>query len=193
MRWLKHTISLVLIAAAAVIALATVFSDHSGDYGTVSLPQGGTVHLPKGTVTVYYRVQGGPSDDAQNTGFSFQVVPAQGGEPLPLGSTSETSDNGLVRSESIGDIGAAAKVKVPSTGSYVVSGSSTAAPGSAFLDFGTNAATAVLHRWKLLAGLLFGALVLSLIPVPRSGRRRHDEPAGEPVGWSSNPRAPYAG
>jgi hypothetical protein len=192
MRWLKHIISLALLAAAVVIALGTVFSGHSADYGKVSLPQGGTVHLPKGEVTVYYRVQGGPSDGDQNTGFAFQVTPAQGGEPLPLGSTSSTSDYGLVRSESIGEIGAVAKLKVPSADSYVVSGSSTAAPGSAFLEFGTNAATAVLHRWKLLAGLLLGAFLLALIPVPRSGRRRK-EPAGEPIGWSSDPRTPYAG
>src|SRR5436190_19438752 len=103
MRWLKHTISLGLVAAAVVVALATLFSDHSDDYGKVSLPQGGTVHLPKGTVTAYYSVQGGPSDGSQNTSLSFQVTPAQGGEPLQLRSPSETSDYGLVSSESIGD------------------------------------------------------------------------------------------
>jgi hypothetical protein len=192
MRWLKHTLSLLLFVAAIVVALGTLFSDHSGDYGKVSLPQGGTVQLPKGAVTVYYQVQGGPSDGAENTRFAFQVSPAQGGEPLPLGSPSHTSDYGLVRSESIGDLGAVAKIKVPSAGSYVVSGSSSAAPGSAFLEFGTNAATAVLHRWKLLAGLLLGALLLTLIPVPR-WRRRRDQPVEEPTGWSADSRAPYAG
>jgi hypothetical protein len=192
MRWLKHIISLGLLAAAVVIALGTVFSDHSSDYGKVSLPKGGTVQLPKGKVTVYYHVQGGPSDGGDNTGVAFQVTPAGGGEPLSLGSPSETSDYGLYRSQSIGDMDAVAKLEVPSAGSYVVSGNSTATAGSAFLEFGTNAATAVLHRWKLLAGLLGGALLLTLIPVPRSHRRR-DEPSGEPVAWSSNPRAPYAG
>jgi hypothetical protein len=192
MRWLKHVISLLLAAAAVVIALATVFSDHSGDYGKVFLPHGGTVHLPKGTVTVYFRLRGSASDAAEKTGFSFQVTPAKGGEPLPLGSPSQTSDYGLVRSQTIGDLGAVAKIKVPSEGSYVVSGSSSAAAGSSYLEFGTNAATAALHRWKLLAGLVLGAVLLALIPLPRGSRRR-EEPAGEPVGWSSDPRAPYAG
>jgi hypothetical protein len=191
MRWLKHTISLLLVVAAVVVALATVFSDHSADYGKVALPQGGTVQLPRGNVTVYDKVHGGSTDGTTNGTFSFQVIPADGGAPLSLGPVSQTFDYGLVRSESIGQIDAVAKLKVPSSGDYVVRGSTSGAPASVSLEFGTNAGTAVLHRWKLLAGLLFGALLLALIPVPRSGRRWGSE--DQPTGWSSDPRAPYAG
>ena len=58
MRWLKHMLTVGLLLAAAVVALATVFSDHSDDYGKVALPSGGVVHLPKGTVTVFYSRDG---------------------------------------------------------------------------------------------------------------------------------------
>jgi hypothetical protein len=193
MRWLKHTISVVLLLVAVGIVLATVFSDHSDDYGQVSLPQGGTVHLPEGKVTVYYRVLGDSSELGPNTGgVAFQVTPAQGGEPIAMTlANGQTSGVAVTRSETIGELGAVAKLDVPAAGDYVVGGSSDLAPGTSFLEFGTNAGTAVLQRWKLLAGLLLGAMLLALIPVPRSGRRWEDE-SGEPQ-WSSDPRAPYAG
>jgi hypothetical protein len=193
MRWLKHTISLVLLLVAAGLVLATAFSDHSDDYGQVSLPQGGTVHLPEGKTTVYYRVLGDSSEINQNTGgLTFAVTPANGGQPIAMAlANGQTSGVAVTRSETIGELGAIAKLDVPSAGDYVVSGSTDLAPGASYLEFGTNAGTAVLHRWKLLAGLLLGALLLALIPVPRSGRHWNAE--DEPTGWSSDPRAPYAG
>jgi hypothetical protein len=194
MRWLKHTISVVLLLVAVGVVLATAFSDHSNDYGQVLLPQGGTVHLPKGKVTVFYRARGDSTELGENSGgLAFQVTSAQGGEPIALAlANGQTSGVAVTRSETIGELGAVAKLDVPAAGNYVVSGSTNLAPGTTLLEFGTNAGSAVLQRWKLLAGLLLGALLLAIIPVPRSGRRWED-PAGEPVGWSSDPRAPYAG
>jgi hypothetical protein len=147
MRWLKHTVSVVLILAAVGVVLATAFSDHSQDYGQVVLPQGGTVHLPEGKVAVYYRVLGDSSEISPNTGgLAFSVVPASGGPPIAM-----ALPNGQ-----------------------------------------TNTGCDVLDRWRLVAGLVIRALLISVIPVPRSGRRWED-PNGGPTGWSSEPRAPYAG
>jgi hypothetical protein len=194
MRWLKHTISLLLLLAAVGVVLATAFSDHSDDYGKVTFPQGGTVHLPEGKVTVFYRALDGSSELDHNTGgLAFQVTPARGGAPVAVAlANGETSGVAVTRSETIGELGAIAKLDIPTAGDYVVSGTTDYAPGASFLEFGTNAGTAVLQRRKLLVGLVLGAILVALIPVPRSGRRWED-PADEATGWSSDPRAPYAG
>jgi hypothetical protein len=194
MRWLKHAVSVLLLVAAAAVALATALSNHSGDYGRVPLPQGGPVHLPEGKVTVFYSQLADGSVPAQQAGqFGFQVVPAGGGSPVPVSSgTGATSADAVQRSETIGEHGAVAKLDVPSSGDYVVSASSNLAPGSSSLEFGTNAGSALLHRWHLLAGLVLGAILIALIPTPRP-KRRWDDEGGAPSGWSSDPRAPYAG
>jgi hypothetical protein len=193
MRWLKHTLSILLLLAAVGVVLATAFSDHSDDYGRVSLPQGGTVHLPEGEVTIFYRVDGGAAAIENNTGgLAFQVAEARGGEPVAVAlEGSEASDLSVTRSETIGELGSIAKLDVPAAGDYLVSGSSDLPPGTAHLDFGTNAGHALVERWKLIAGLVLAAVLITLIPVPRSGRHWPDA-AGE-TGWSSDPRAPYAG
>jgi hypothetical protein len=192
MAWLKRTISILLLAAAVAVALATAFSNHSDDYGRVPLPQGGAVHLPEGKVIVFYGQPAGASDQA-TVPFSFQVVPAAGGAPVPVSTENgTTSEIDVVGSQTIGEIGAVAKLRVPSAGEYAVSAGGNLAPGTASLEFGTNAEDAVLQRWHLLAGLVLGAILVALIPVPRSKRRREDG-TGAPSGWSSDPRAPYAG
>lgn len=193
MRWLTHTLSILLALAAAGVILSTAFSDHSDDYGRVSLPQGGALHLPKGQVIVYFKLQGQGSDQSDSSaGLAFQVTPAGGGAPLVVSSANgQVSEISVTRAETIGEVGALGKFDVPASGEYVVSGSSGLAAGASYLEFGTNAGHAVLRRWKLIAALLLGALLLAIIPVPRSGRRWGG--AEEPTGWSSNPRAPYAG
>jgi hypothetical protein len=193
MRWLKHTTSVLLVLAAAAIVLSTALSDHSDDYGQVPLPQGGMVNLPKGETTVFYTVLGDNSDPIKQVApLGFQVAPVRGGPPLTMSSTDGGStDVTVTRSETIGELGAVAKLDVPSAGDYSVSGTTNLPPGTSFLEFGTNSATAVLHKWRLLAGLLLAAFLIGFIPTPRP--RRHWEDEHGPSGWSSDPRAPYAG
>jgi hypothetical protein len=191
MRWFKRTVSTLLLLVAFGVILAIGFSDHSNDYGRVSLPQGGTVHLPQGKVAVFDRVRGKTSQMENNTAaVAFQVEPVGGGEPIAIKlENGDVSDTQVQRRESIGEFGALAKLDVPKSGDYRVTGSTDLAPGTVYLDFGTNAGRALLDHWKLIAGLVLGALLLTLIPVPRS-RRWLD--AADPV-WSSDPREPYVG
>jgi hypothetical protein len=195
MRWLKGLISVGLIFAAVAVVLSTVLSDHSDDYGQVSLPQGGVVELPKGTVTVFF-AQLGPNSDPiqqQTVPVDFQVTPAGGGPAVPLTAVNgQTPAAGVERSETVGELGAIAKLKIPAAGGYMVSGSTDLPAGTSFLKFGTNAGAALASRWKLLAGLLGAAILLALIPMPRGPRHWEDE-RNTPTGWSSDPRAPYAG
>ena len=195
MRWLKGVISLGLLIAAAAIALSTAFSDHSDDYGQTPLPQGGVVHLPQGKVTVFYSQLGDGSDPVRQVSvpFGFQVVPVGGSVPVPMSSDDGTqSAVATQRSETIGELGAVAKLDVPVSGDYTVAASTNLPPGTSFLKFGTNAGAAVLSKWHLLVGLLVAAFLIALIPMPRQKRRWEDE-ASAPSGWSSNPRSPYAG
>jgi hypothetical protein len=195
MRWLKHTLATCLVIAAVAVALATAFSEHSDDYGAVPLPQGGAVELPAKTVTVFYEEPGtGANSIHEPTGLgSFRVTPADGGPPLPIRPTGGGSETEVMvqRSETIGELGAVAKIDVPEDGSYILSGRLTQLSASSSLTFGTSAGQAVLDRWRLLAGLIGGALLVSLIPVPRH-RKRWGSEEDEPVGWSSDPTAPYA-
>lgn len=195
MRWLKSLLSVLLLVVAAGVILATALSDHTDDYGQVSLPQGGIVHLPQGTVVVYFSQLGPNSDPIQQASvpLAFQVFPAGGGNPVPV-----SSQNGAVsatasqRSETVGELGAVAKLAVPSAGDYTVTASTSLPPGSSFLKFGTNASSAILQKWHLLVGLILASILLALIPTPRPKRRWEDD-GGAPTGWSSDSRAPYAG
>jgi hypothetical protein len=186
MRWLKHMLTVGLLLAAGAVTVATAFSDHSGEYGKVALPSGGVVHLPKGTVTVYEHQGVG--------GLGFQVVPVAGGDPVPMKAAGGTiSADGVQRSEVIGEHGAIAKLDVPGDGDYRVVATSDVPVGSSALEFGTNAATAVAAKWKLLAGLVLAAFLITLLPTPRPTRRSEDQASASTAISSSPPRAPYAG
>ena len=201
MRWLKNILVAGLLFAAVAVTLSTVFSDHSDDYGSVGLPAGGVVHLPKGTTTVYYSQDGSVSEEQQSGGLGFQAIPVAGGAPIGMSSAGGSiSAEGTQRSEVIGEHGAIAKLHVPADGDYRINVASNLQPGSASLDFGTNSETAVAAKWKLLAILVGAAFVIALIPTPRHRRRSPDDPetpgpSGSSTGWSSpsTPRAPYAG
>jgi len=138
-------------------------------------------------VTVFDQVQGQSSEiEPGAANLAFAVVPVDGGPPIAMSlANGETSGTSVTRRETIGELGAFVKLDVPEAGDYRVTGSTSLAPGTFYLEFGTNAGVALLERWKLLAGLVLGALLIAFIPVPRSGRGR----AGEPH-WSSDPRAP---
>lgn len=194
MRWLKNMVSVLMVVSAAGIALSTGLSNHNDDYGQVPLPQGGVVHLPAGTTTVFFRELGDGSDPIRQlqAPLTFTAVPVGGGAAVPIKAVNGgTPDDAVSRSETVGELGAVAKLEVPSTGFYEVSGNGGLAAGSSFLEFGTNAGTAIVHRWRLLVGLVLGAFLVGLIPTPKP-RRRWEEEHG-PSGWSSDPRAPYAG
>jgi hypothetical protein len=192
MRWLKGLIPVVLILTAVGVVLSTVLSDHSDDYGKVALPQGGVVELPKGKVVVYLKQLGSDPIQQNSTPLTVQVVPVGGGSPVPVTSADgKLPEASVERSETVGELGAVAKLNVPVAGAYMVSGSTSAAPGTSFLKFGTNAGAALAHKWQLLAGLVGAALLLMIIPIPKGPRRWEDE--GDAPGWSSSPRAPYAG
>jgi hypothetical protein len=190
MRWLKHTTIGLLLIAAAAVALATGLSGHSDDYGQVGLPQGGTVELPKGTVSLYYRA---PGEDAANSQIteplSLQVMPAAGGEPLREASTSNgTTDLEFQRNEDIGSLGTTVNVDVPAAGAYLVSSSAQHDVTGSRITFGTTTSRAFAGKWKLLAVLVGAAILVALIPIPRRRRAWEDDP--EPA-WSSDPTSPY--
>jgi hypothetical protein len=192
-RRLKPLISLGLLLAAAGIALAVGLSNHSADYGKVPIPGSGSVHLPEGKVTVFYSQ---PDRSTAATGVStpltYEVV-SSGGVPVPLSSENDApAPDAVQRSETIGELGAIDKLDVPASGNYLVRASSGAAPGTTALEFGTNAGAALASKWHLFAALIIGAFLVALIPVPKP-RRRWDDEVGPPSGWSSDPRAPYAG
>jgi hypothetical protein len=195
MRWLKSVISAGLVLAALAVAISTGLSDHSDDYGQVGLPQGGVVHLPDGKVTVFYSQLGDNSDPLKQNSvpLGFAVVSTDTGAAVPIASENGAqSASSVTRSETVGDLGAVAKLDVPTAGDYTVRGSTDLPAGTAFLKFGTNAGAALLSRWRLLAGLVLAAFLIALIPTPRHHKRWEDE-GGAPSGWSSDPRAPYVG
>jgi hypothetical protein len=195
MRWLKHIVSIGLLVAAVAVALVTALSDHSDDYGQVPLPGGGVVQLPEGRVVVYLSQLGDGNDPIRqvNTPYTFEVLPLDGGPPVPVASANGApSATATQRSETIGELGAVAKLDVPVAGAYRVEGSGDLQVGTSSLKFGTNAGAAIADRWKLLAGLIGAAILIALIPVPR-GKRRWEDETDAPTGWSSDPRAPYAG
>jgi hypothetical protein len=193
MRWIKQITVPLLVLAAFAVALATVFSNHDADYGTVTLPEGGLVELPSGTVKVFYKEEDQPRNPIADLAapISFEVTPAGGGAPLEETPTAKsgTAEFETERSADIGSPGSVADIEVPAEGTYLVSGSSGQPVGASRLTFGTDPLGAVTRRWKLLAGLLIAAVLVALVPLPR--RRPHDEAAG-PSGWSSDPTAPYA-
>ena len=105
-----------LLLAAAAVTLGTLFSDHSAQYGEVGLPSGGMVHLPSGTVTVFLGTSGETQDGAApgTQGLAFQVIPAAGGNALPMSSAGGSiSAEGTQRSEVIGEHGAIAQGRRP--------------------------------------------------------------------------------
>ena len=81
----------------------------------------------------------------------------------------EISEDLVTRRETIGEFGAFGEARrAEGRADYIVSGGTDLEPGTVYLDFGTNAGTALLDHWKLIAALMLGALLIALIPLPRS-------------------------
>jgi hypothetical protein len=190
-RWLKQVVPTLLIVAALAVALVTLLTNHEADYGTVPMPAGGSVDLPKGTVKVFYADASTQSQSPRLAApLSFEVVPAGGGDPVPIEATAKsgTSEAQVQRSEDITSLGSIAKLDVPAKGAYVVRVRSAGVVGSS-LNFGTDPLTAVARRWEVFAVLFGLALLIAFVPGPGRWSRGREE---EAAGWSSDPRAPYA-
>ena len=166
---LKRIAFWCLLIAAFAIALTTAMGDHEAEHGSLTLPPGGTVELPEGTVKVFYDEGGEVQTGAKlSAPVRFQVVPAAGGPPL-TDQTGPAQATGVEtqRSEDVISRGSVAELDVPADGAYVVTGTTGAAtPG--VIKFGTDPFSAVIDRWRLLGGLLAAALVLAFIPAPRT-------------------------
>lgn len=175
-RSIKQMVFWALMIAAFAIVLTTALADHEADHGTLTLPPGGTIELPEGTVKVYYE-EGGQANASSRLAapLRFQVVPAAGGAPLTESSTTPAATSaGTQRSEDLISRGSVAELEVPADGAYVVTGSTGAAtPG--VIKFGTDPFSAVIDRWRLLAVLVGGAMLVAFIPVPRTRRSGHQD------------------
>lgn len=166
-RWLPR----LLVLGAIGVVIAALFSDHKKAYGEVPLPQGGVVDLPEGESKVYLDeiVLGEPSGDPRRLSglLAFTVVPVGGGAPLsiePIGGG--TGDELTERSQGIGSKDAVAAVDAPAAGDYRVSGQYESEV-TASLSFGTDPFSAVLAEWRIWAGLLVLAFLISLVPRAR--------------------------
>ena len=199
MQWLKRVLPTCLVLAAVAVVLVTVLGDHSSAHGSVALPEGGTVTLPAGKTTIFADENATSKDDDTRLAspLSIEVAPAGGGEPLEVVPTSsdETADQIYHRSESIGSRGALASIDAPAAGKYLVSGSFDDPQIRGSLSFGTTSFAAVLDRWKLLAGLIGAAILISLMPLPKRGSRWDEAGGGSPSGeYQARPRFdPYNG
>lgn len=201
MQWLKRVLPKLLVLVAIGVVVAAMLSDHSSEYGQVTLPGGGAVELPEGKTTVFV------DDD-----FALPTDPNRLASPLALAVVSpqrgqlqvEPSGEGLPgalfqRSEAIGSSGSVASIEVPSAGRYLVAGT-TASREQATVQFGQTSFQAVAGEWKVIAALLAAAILISLMPLPRREREwKHDAPGasdgdpGEPLGYSPRPVEPYRG
>ena len=62
---------------------------------------------------------------------------------------------------------------------------------SAEVSFGLNSFRAVAQEWKLIAGLLAGAFLISVVPLPK--RRPHEDSFGSGEGVQPSGFSPYRG
>jgi hypothetical protein len=177
MQFLQRILPPILVIAAVAVLLATFFSDHKSDYGSITLPQGGVVDLPEGKSTIYAgEIAINPTaDPTQVTGTSvFTIAPVDGGAPAKL-LPPEGDETSIAQStEALTNRGALASVDAPKAGEYEVSGGIGNIASIEF-TFGRSSFAAVVDRWMLWGGLLLAAIVIALLPKPRH------RPSGE--GW----------
>ena len=193
MQWLQRLLPKLLVLGAIGVVVVALLADHRTDYGSVTLPRGGVVTLPEGTVNAFVDEDPatGVEDDTHDLPASLnaEAVPVSGGEPLVMEPAADSGSVGELasRSEAIGSRGTVATMDVPASGDYRISGSMSN-DSTVELGFGLNAFRAVAQEWKLIVGLLAGAFLISLIKVPK---RSHDEQIDAPV--HAQPVSPYRG
>jgi hypothetical protein len=188
MRTLKRLAPPLLCLAAFALVLATAFTSHTDDYGSVDLPPGGKVTLPEGGVDVFVEeAQRDNSSPDLSSPLAFAMfasdgtqVAAEAGEGLSI----ETD-----RSQTVGSDGAVAKLDIPAAGDYTLTGGLEGGT-QATLTFGRTRFSAVASHWKVLAGLLGAAFVIALIPM-REARDGPIENFSRPSAYSGP--APYDG
>jgi hypothetical protein len=197
MQWLQRLLPKLLVLGAAGVVVAALLSDHHAEYGDVTLPRGGVVTLPEGTVNVFVdesTTAPGQSDDSHNLSsfLKLEVVPVAGGEQLTNEPAADEGgpDELSERSEAIGSRGTVATIEVPAAGEYRVSGG-MADETSAEVSFGLNSFRAVAHEWKLIAGLLAGAFLISVVPLPK--RRSGEDSFSSGEGVQGPSYSPYRG
>ena len=193
MQWLQRLLPKLLVLGAIGVIAVALFSDKKAEYGSVTLPRGGDVTLPEGTVNVFVdedTTVGAVEDGDHNLPdvLSFAAVPVSGGDAVTPEPATDSGGPGEVtqRSEGIGARGTVATLDVPEHGDYRIAGSMGDSPAE--LTFGLTAFRSVAHEWKLIAGLLVGALLISMVRVPKRSRGEDVEFAAEP-----RPVAPYRG
>jgi hypothetical protein len=194
MQWLQRLLPKLLVLGAIGVTAVALLSDHKNDYGSVTLPGGGVVDLPEGTLNVFVDEDPAPGavdDDAHDlsAALNAEAVPVAGGEPVVMEPAADSGNVGELasRSEAIGSRGTVATMDVPAAGSYRITGS-MADDSSVELGFGLSSWRAVAHDWMLIAGLLVAAFLISLIRVPKRSRREEVELAAPP-----RPVTPYRG
>lgn len=197
MQWLKRIVPPLLVLGAAGVVIATLFSSHADSRGSVPLPQGGEVYLPSGKTTIFAEPRTPEETDTNHvtSPFALRVVPATGGDPLPIDPISDDdSPNQLFhRSQEIGQRGAVATIDAPASGRYVVTGSFDDEQ-SGSVNFGLTSFGAVKDEWKLIGGLLLAAFLISIVPVPKRGPGWERDEGGSGPGDYKPPRfSPYEG
>ena len=180
MQWLQRLLPKLLVIGAIGVVLVALFCDHKTEYGSVTLPRGGVVTLPEGTVNVFVDenpAAGREEDDSARPPGGPQRrggVRSSGGEALvrnrpPTAAPSTSSPRAARRSARAAP---SPRLRFPQSGAYRISGS-MADDSSVEIGFGLNAFRAVADQWKLIAGLLAGAFLISLIRLPK--RRSSEE------------------
>jgi hypothetical protein len=194
MQWLQRVLPKLLVVGAIGVVVVALLSDHKSEYGAVTLPRGGVVDLPGGTVNVFVDEDPAPGavkDDAHDlpAALNLEVVPVSGGTPVSQEVAADSGSPGELasRSEAIGSRGTVATLDVPASGKYRITGGMTD-DSAVEVSFGLNSFRAVTDQWKLIAGLLAGALLISLIPLPK---RSHEEEI-EATAYA-RPVSPYRG
>lgn len=155
----------VLLFAGAVDGLG-----ESAKYGRVTLPGSGIVKLPAGEVSVFYEEHSHAKDLETPKGFTYSVVPAAGGPPVPergFGFFNEQVTSGGTARTRYG------RIDVPAAGAYLVRGGFTGGAGpEPAITFGDSFTSRIFDRVKWAGLGLIGLGLAGLLAIGTFLRRR---------------------